>query len=281
MFSKVRLGVSEAAYLRPLLEGLQNQDSPFELISDLPAVHSVHLNKRTSDIRGAFLSPIDYARYGGSYRIVPQVCVSSSNPTGTIMLSVKSRIRNIQKVAVDIRVTSEIILAKIILLERMRNLPENRSEIEFIPMMPDIDAMLQKADAALIVNFSPPKLPPSKNFTIDLVEEWSDMTGFPYVHGFWVSREEDIDEEQIGTLIKARDLGTSAIDRIARDVARQTGLPAEECRKYFDSFSYDFDKAQVESISEYIQFAYYHGILSDVPEIKFFEAPKTNLQRLN
>lgn len=273
MALKVRLGVSAATYLRPLLLGLENAGSLFELSPDLPAVNSVHLNKRTNDLRCAFLSPIDYARYGGSYRIVPQVCVSSANPTGTITFTVKNGVRNIRKVAVDVRITSEIVLAKIILLERFRNLPENRSEIEFIPMMPSVETMLQKADAALTVNLSPTKTPLSDHYTLDLVEEWVDMTGLPYVHGFWVAREEDIDDVHIKAIIDARMSGVAQMNVMISDSALQSNVTRQELETYFESFSYDFGQPEIDSLTEFIQFAYYHGALSDVPDVNFFDYP--------
>jgi len=273
MHPKLRLGVSEATYLRPLLSGLDAPDSPFELAVDLPAVNSVHLNERTGDIRCAFLSPIDYARYGGSYRIIPHVCVASSNPTNTITLTIKQGIRSIRKVAVDVRVTSEIILAKILLVERLRNLPEDRSGVEFVPMMPSLDAMLQKADAALIVSFSPAKRPTSEHYTLDLVEEWSDMTGFPYVHGFWVAREEDIEADHIKSLVDARNRGVAQLDELTRGQGLRGDGSPEELREYFDSFSYEFGDAEVESVREFVTYAYYHGVLGDVPEISFFDSP--------
>jgi predicted solute-binding protein len=271
MASKVRLGVSDAMYLRPLLFGLETADSPFELSYDIPAVSSLHLNKRTNDLRCAFLSPIDYARYGGSYRLVPQICVSSSRSTGTITLTVKHGIRNIRKVAVDIRVTSEIVLAKIILLERFRNLSEDRAEIEFVPMMPSLELMLQKADAAVIVNPSPVKSPLSDHFTLDLVEEWSDMTGFPYVHGFWVAREEDIGIDHIKALTNAKNLGVAQIPAISRHSALQANVSEQELETYFESFSYVFGQSEIDSVNEFVTFAYYHGALVDVPEITFFD----------
>lgn len=272
MLSKIRLGVSDAMYLRPLLVGLNSADSPFEPAFNFPAVNSIHLNERTDDLRCAFLSPIDYARYGGSYRVVPQVCVSSSKPTGTITLTVKRSIRNIRTVAVDIRVTSEIILAKIIMLERLRNLPEDRDKIEFLPMMPDLQSMLQKADAALIVNLSPLKSPSAEHSTIDLVEEWSEMTGFPYVHGFWVGREEDMEEHHVKALIAAKNRGVEKIGDVIEDCSLQSPFSHDDLKNYFESFSYDFDEGEIESVSEFITFAYYHGVLNDVPEISFFES---------
>ncbi len=276
MASKVRLGVSDAAYLRPLLVGLDAADSPFELSFDFPAVNSIHLNGRTNDVRCAFLSPIDYARHGGSYRIVPEVCVSSAQSTRTITLTIKNGVRNIRKVAVDVRVTSEIILAKIILQERFRNLPEDRSEIEFVPMMPSLETMLRKADAALVVNLSPTKNLPPQHYTLDLIEEWSDMTGFPYVHGFWVAREEDIESDHIKALVGAKNRGAAQIDSIVRDYAPRAEITPEELRHYFDSFSYDFGPSEIDSVAEFFSFSYYHGVLGDVPEPAFFDFSATS-----
>ena len=276
MSSRVRLGVTEATYLRPLLAGLDSVSSPFELSSDLPAVNSVRLSERTNDLRCAFLSPIDYARYGGSYRIVPDVCVSSTRATRTVTLTVKNGVRNIRRIAVDVRVTSEIILAKIILLERFRNLPEDRSDIEFVPMMPSLETMLQKADAALIVNLSPTKNLPPQHYTLDLVEEWSDMTGFPYVHGFWVAREEDIGGNQVKALMDAKNRGVAQIGSISQAYASQAEISQQEVKEYFDSFSYDFGQSEIDSVAEFFTFSYYHGVLADVPEPTFFDFSTTS-----
>ncbi len=276
MPARVRLGVSEALYLRPLLAGLDAEDSPFQLVTDLPAVNAVRINERTSDIRCAFLSPIDYARHAGSYRMVPGVAVSSDRATNTITFTVGKDVRNIRKVAVDIRVTSEIILAKILLIERLKNMPGNGTDIEFIPMMPSLDTMLQKADAALIVNLAPSKAPPSNLFSLDLVEEWNDMTGLPYVHGFWVAREEDLSRDAVDALIRARDRGVADLERAIHLRASEYELPQDNMKTYFDSFRYDFGEDVVDGLNEFATMAYYHGVLGDVPDINFFDSSHAN-----
>ncbi len=118
---KSRLAVSNALYLKPLLFGLDRTDSPFDLIVDIPAQNALKFSQRSEGIRNAFLSPIDYARHGAEYCIVPHICVASSVPTNTIQLFIKSDLRKIDSIAVDIRYTSEIILAKIILEEKYHN----------------------------------------------------------------------------------------------------------------------------------------------------------------
>jgi chorismate dehydratase len=272
---KSRLAVSDLLYLKPLLFGLDRADSPFELVFDYPANNSLKLSERSDGVRSAFLSPIDYARHGGEYRIVPNICVASSNQTNTIQLVLKSNLHNIERVAIDVRFTSEIILAKIILSEKYRNQPTH-SKLQFIPMMPDVDEMLTKADAALIVQDNPQMISRTGTFTLDLVEEWNDLTGLSYIHGFWVGREEELSKTETQALLTAKTNGILLKSQIAQSAAQQRNLSLNELTSYVSSFSYDFGEKEEESLAEFIQYAYFHGIIGDVPEVIFFDINTSN-----
>ncbi|MEX2115717.1 MAG: MqnA/MqnD/SBP family protein [Bacteroidota bacterium] len=266
MADRQRLGVPEALYLRPLIHGLDRSD--VELHRTLPAQLAIDFRDRPEFLRGAFLSPLDYARHGANYQIVPGLCVSSSDPTGTIRLYINPNRKNISTLAVDIRVTSEIILARIVLLERFPNLSSERHGLTILPMMPDPTAMLAKADAALVVNLSPSKAPDAL-FSLDLVEEWSDLTGLPYVHGMWVVREDQFTDDEVRTLLRAKEEGTTALTRGTTNPTPE--LPGEEdLRRYYASFSYDMSHQQVESLTEFFRYAFYHGVLRDIPDLNFY-----------
>jgi predicted solute-binding protein len=275
---KSRLAVSDVTYLSPLLFGLDRAESPFDLVKDIPAKNAVKLNERSEGIRSAFLSPIDYARHGGAYCIVPNICVASSRRTNTIQLILKSDLNNIERIAIDVRFTSEVILAKIILAEKYRN-QSSRQNLQFIPMMPDIDAMLAKGDAVLLVNDIPKPFERAGTFMLDLVEEWNDLTDLPYVHGFWVGREEELSEEEAHALLTAKKDGLLLKKQIAQTIAQQRNLPFDTMIQYLSSFSYDFGEREVESIAEFIQYAYYHGVIGDVPEIRFFDIKSEDSSR--
>lgn len=270
---KSRLAVPDLCYLQPLLYGLEQPHSPFELVVDIPARNSLALSERSGNLRGAFLSPIDYARYGAEYCIVPDVVVASSQPSETILLFIKQETRNINRIAVDIRFTSEIILAKILLLEKFRNLASHSSSLQFLPMMPDLERMLEKADAALLVQ-SPPLLPnPQHVFALDLVEEWFDFTGLPYVHGFWVGREEEMNEREAKALQQAHKEGITLLSHIAQSFAPRYHQTPERLQSYLETFTYTFTSEHEESLAEFFHYAYFHGALPDVPEIRFFDVP--------
>jgi predicted solute-binding protein len=267
---KSRLAVSDALYLKPLLFGLERTESPFELMVDVPAINSLKLSKRSEEIRNAFLSPIDYARHGGEYCIVPHICAASSQRSNTIQLYLKSNLHNIKRIAVDVRYTSEIILTKIILSEKYRNQP-NHQNLHFLPLIPDLDVMLGKADAALIVNDVPKKFDRQDIYMLDLVEEWNDLTNLPYVHGFWVGREEELKDEEAKALYAAKAGGMLLKTQIVQTNARQHNLSFDEMTEYSSAFSYDFGEKEEESLAEFIQYAYFHGIIGDVPEIRYFD----------
>jgi chorismate dehydratase len=274
-----RLALPEHLFVQLLVQGLDRQQSPFELVTDLPAKNSLHFSQRTGELRCAFLSPIDYARHGAEYRIVPGIAASALIPNNVVKLLVRADARAIATVAVDIRVTSEIILAKIIIQERYRSAGSAGKELAFIPMLPDPAAMLKKADAALIVEFGPPTVRSLEGaFELDLVEEWTDMTGLPYVFGFWVGREDEFIAEEAKALSDAKRTGISVRDRLALDIAAARQLPRAETQRYFESFSYDLGEQEEQSLEEFNRYAFFLGALPDAPELKFFDfdaAPPT------
>ena len=278
---KQLLGVSEAAYLRPLIYGLEASDSPYELLVDLPAETAIKLRERTRNLGCAFLSPIDYARHGADYRIVPDVGVSSSSCTDTIQLFVNQGVRNIRSLSVDIRVTSEIILAKIVLIEKFPNLASSGAEIRFVPMLPKLDEMLAKADGALVVNFHPVHRSPEGLLALDLVDEWNDLTGLPYVHGFWVGHDNTETEGIVPDLLRAKEEGLRHIEGIASQVAQRLTLPIDKAVEYFSSFSYKLGQEEQEGLLEFIRYAFYHGVLPDVPDINFFELDSSATPSVN
>lgn len=279
--SKSVIGVSEASYLRPLWYGLRNSEGDLDLRVDIPAQLPISLQQRTGNLRCAFLSPIDYARHGGDYCIVPGVAVSSVNRSNTIQLFVNPHVRDIEKIAVDIRVTSEIILAKIILAEKFPNREVSKREPQFLPMLPNRVEMLRKADAALIVNLHPVEKVEEKPFALNLVEEWNDMTGLPYVHGCWVGHDEEDLGGVVRELLRSKEQGVTHLDQIAHMLAAEKNLSRQFTSQYLSTFSYEFGELEQESMTEFMKYAYFRGILPDIPDLSFFEVARPQSPPIN
>ncbi len=273
----LKVGVPDALYVKPFLYGLQSSESPFLLHQDIPGNLALLQSEDSPLLKAgcAFLSPIDYARHGGEYRIVPDLCVSSLGKNNTIQLYVNSDLINIRTMAVDIRVTSEIVLGKILLAEKFSNLSGKGDPLQLIPMMPNPKEMLSKADAALLVNFYPHQFELPNAFSLDLAEEWEDLTDLPYVHGIWVGREDDLPIEHVNAIRSIHMKSSENIGISSSQEAVKRNGSEKEYAEYLSSFSFAMSQKEEESLVEFFRICYYHGILKDVPELKYFEIEST------
>ena len=126
-----------------------------------------------------------------------------------------------------------------------------------MPVAGTLGAMLQKADAALLAGDAALGSIRDMPEAIDLVEEWIAATDLPYVHGFWCARERGLGEPEWRTL--------EGLPGSIRETGHDAGGPSA-----VDLFSYDFPENVQEGIREFLRYAYYHGILPDVPDLRFF-----------
>lgn len=249
-----KLAVPHHLYVAPLTYGLVPDASPFELLYDLPAVNGIKL--RQDDVDAALITPIDYARESSDYSILPGVAVSSKEESQAIALFFRSGLLSISTIAVDIGLTSEIVLTRIIMAEKYNINPQ------FIPMMPDLNAMLVKADAALLAGnsiFGVMK----ETQRLDLVDEWADLTDLPYIHGFWGYKPNALNSDERRRLIHVRDNGIRHLDSITQN-ASDTGV----ADNYLHRFSYILDDDTVDLLGIFFRYSFYYGIITDVPEVR-------------
>ncbi len=265
MDSKKKLGIPGALLAAPLTAAL-HVESGFALAVDAPARNALRLREHHLD--AALLSPIDFARDSSSYRVVPGVAVSSQSANNAITLHFREGLHDIATLAVDPALTSEIILAKIILAEEFDVSPK------IVPLQASLDVMLGKADAALLAGDASLREAAAHRNIVDLVEAWTEMTELPFVHYFWCAREEDLTADEVKALQQARDEGTAMFDKIAAQAASHSlsSLSAATLKDHLEMFSYDFTQDAEEGLKEFLRYAYYHGVLPDVPDLRYFGA---------
>ena len=254
-----RLGIIGSLYAQPLFQQLVQQmagaSPPFELLKDVPTALALKLRQRQLD--GAFLSPIDYARDYSDYGIVPAVGVISEGESGAVGLFFNENLRTVKTIATDASSGSEVILAHLILKEKYNIVPQ------ILAVTGSLDVALTNADAVLAIGDAARTMSQMLN-KIDLVDEWTDLTGLPYVHGFWVGRDGMLAPFEISLLVESARSGEKNLEAMG---------PGPD-RDYLAHFEYDLGDQAVESLNEFYRLAYYHGILKDIPEVKFFELEK-------
>ncbi len=292
---RTRYGIPYYFYTKPLTYRLEQDLENVDLHVDLSSQNAVRLKSNELDV--ALLSPIDYARNSSQYRIVPNICVSSKVGNRTVLLHFRKGLRKINTVAADIGLTSELVLAKIILTEKYNTSPQ------FIPMIPlspnaavgsrcsgsrkaghaekrhnvvagwpDVPAMLKKADAALIVGGPFVARSVDSECTIDLVEEWDDLTDLPYVLALWISRMDTLNPTNLYSLKHSLEEGLRHLDEIALSAAEEQPIEAEEYKSHLAPFKFTLDEGAIDSLSEFYRYAFYYGMIGEVPEIRFYPA---------
>ncbi len=248
MNSRTLIGIPADISCRPFRDALRSAGG-FEIVLDAPASLARRLEHR--ELNGALLSPIDFARNASEYLIVPGSAVSSQSGNESIVIHFREGVKAVRTLAVQPVSASDIILAKILLAERFDIEPR------IMPLTGSLDAMLARADAALLAGDAALGSALERPEALDLVEEWIAATDLPYVHGFWCAREKMLTDDERTVL---GGLGS----RVA-DPAPESGGPSP-----LDLFSYDFPENVQEGIREFLRYAYYHGILPDVPDLRFF-----------
>lgn len=267
MVARKRLGINAELFSSPVFYRLADEPA-FECMVDLFAGNAIKMRKH--DLDAAFLSPVDYARESSDYCIIPNIAVSSRSANDSIVLCFKEGLHSVKTIAVNPALTSEIVLASILLGEQFDIRPK------IVPVMDSRDPTLQLTDAVLLVGNDALEQAHGHQNKLDLVEEWTDMTDLPYVFGFWCAHEAKITEDDVTKILQACNSGVKSLEKIVQvETAKHPQHSAETLKRYLQAFSFTFTDVEQESVREFLRYAYYHGVLPDVADLHFYPTRDT------
>ena len=151
-------------------------------------------------------------------------------------------------------------------------------EVEFQLAAANLDAMLGRADAAILIG-DPALLALEERATRfertgvelvyhDLAEEWHSMTDLPFVSAVWSAAPGCPLDECIGDdFIHSRDQGLINIDALARDWSARIPLSEAAIRSYLSTnIHYILDEECIAGMKAFFRFAAEAGVL---PEYHF------------
>jgi predicted solute-binding protein len=160
--------------------------------------------------------------------VIPGVGIASRGPVRSILLISKCLPAEIATLAGDTSSRTSVALARIVLSRRFGGTPR------VVPAAPDLDAMLAKADAALIIGDPALRIDPEKlpYHVYDLGQEWTAWTGLPMVFAVWAGRGGVITPEVESVFQRSWRYGQDRLHEIvaAESVAR--AFPPELVRRY-------------------------------------------------
>ncbi|MBM3264322.1 MAG: hypothetical protein FJY97_12975, partial [candidate division Zixibacteria bacterium] len=137
---------------------------------------------------------------------------------------------------------------------------------------PDMDAMLGRADAALVIG--DPALENADRTTphLDLGAEWTALTGLPFVYAFWAGRPDAVAPADVAALRRSAEAGIPRIPEIAAEYARTRNHPTAFYTAYLsDHLSYALGPEEQAGLMEFYRRALRLGLIDHIPTISNFE----------
>jgi len=152
------------------------------------------------------------------------------------------------------------------------------AEVPFVPMVANLDAMLERADAAILIGDPALLALEERNNQFertgeelvyrDLAEEWRALTGLPFVSAVWgtassaLAGSSLLDERIANDFIQSRDHGLANIDTLVEEWSPRFAIPEETIRTYLtDNIHYVLDEECVEGMRGFFRLAAEYGVL--------------------
>jgi predicted solute-binding protein len=106
---------------------------------------------------------------------------------------------------------------------------------------------------------------------IDLGEEWTSMTGLPFVWAFWAGCAGAVGPDHIVALQETRDEGVRRIEAVARDYFRDAPEHQELGARYLrDNIKYGFGDAEREGLERFYRYAAEVGAAPREADVLFY-----------
>ena len=247
----------------PLNEGLAQR---YHIDWMLPSECADRLASGEADIG---LVPIAALATNPNLRLLPGCTIASKGRVRSLLLvrRAKQKLDAIRTVAADTASRTTIAYTQI-LFKKWGN-----TAVDFFPMAADLDAMLERADAAVVIG-DPALMALEEQANRfertgeelvyhDLAAEWKAMTGLAFVSAIWAARA-DVDQSVAEDFIRSRDHGLKNIDALVEEWERKIPLGEETIRTYLtENIHYVLDEECIEGMRGFFRMAAEAGVLPE------------------
>jgi chorismate dehydratase len=183
---------------------------------------------------------------------VPGVGVAARGAVRSILLVSKRPLAEIRTLAADSSSRTSVALTRIVLSRRYG------AEPLFLPSAPDLSAMLDQADAALIIGDPALRLDLSSlpYHVADLGQEWTEMTGLPMVFAVWAGHQRHITPAVVKALNDSCRYGRDHLEDIVKIDAAARGIPEALARDYLTrNIVNELGPREYEGLDLYLRYA--------------------------
>ncbi len=253
----------------------------YQIHSAMPSQCAAELAEGSADIG---LIPIAAYATTPGLAILPGCTIASLDRVRSIVLVVKhpGGIGAARRVAADTDSRTSNAYAQIIFRKF------HHTDPEFLPYEPNLDAMLEGCDAAILIG--DPALHALEDQSarlartgerleyLDLAHVWKQHAGVPWVSAVWAVRPEAIDAAKLTAqqvtedFLHSRDQGMAHIEDLVREWAPRIAIPASTIRSYLSThIYYVLDEACLAGMELFFRYAAETGVLPQAPPLRWLE----------
>lgn len=264
MKAAVHIGAVGYLNARPLTWALDAHPQRWAIRYDLPSVCSSLLHAGQVDL--GLVPSIDYLQDPG-YRFVPGVGIGSSGQIASVALYTRVPVDRVTSIALDTSSRTSVTLIRVLCRHRFHISPE------FVAHGPDLGAMVTAADAGLLIGdpaFEADHVTLGLQ-KVDLGEEWTAMTGLPFIYAAWTGRPGAVSDADVEALQEAQEIGVRSVDAIAAEYGRGDSSRTARAAAYLrDNVKYGLGPDEAAGLQQFLNYAADLGLAPRRRQLEFF-----------
>lgn len=197
-------------------------------------------------------------------RVVPGLCVAATHEVRSVLLISDRPVEEIRRVALDENSRTSAALVRVVLGDRYGIDPET------VTRAPQIDEMLEDADAALLIGDPALRVERGRFTILDLAAEWRELTGRPFVFAVWAVAA-GVSTDGLGAALNGSlGAGLEEMEVIIERAMSEMGLAREVVERYLlRHLNFVMGPDELAGLEEFYRRAATHGAIESAIPIHF------------
>ena len=242
----MRIGSVPYLNAKPLIAWFETPEgsrSGVEVVYDVPS--RLARMVEAGEVGCAMVSSVELFRHA-DWRAVPGIAIASTGKVLSVRLFSKVPVDRVRSVALDTSSLTSSALVRVLFARWWQATPCYK------PAAPHLEAMLQQADAALLIGDKGMMACSEGLFVVDLGEEWYRWTGLPFVWALWLGRVESVNARSEEVLHRAREWGLAHLETIVQQEAKRLNIDESLIRHYLrDIMQYEMTDAHEQALNRF------------------------------
>jgi chorismate dehydratase len=267
------LRISAISFLNtaPLMWDFEHGEAArdFSIEYTIPSACAAALAANQADI--GIIPAVTYAEIPGLV-ILPNIAIAAKDFVRSILLVSKKPIEQIETVATDTSSRTSVALLQVLFAKFFGG------HRQLTPHAPELDAMLRRHDAALLIGDAALQMQVNKEyFVYDLAHLWHERTDRPFVFAFWAVRLDSLDRapghvDLVKVFQQSRDHGLEGANLriIAQEWSPNIGLSESDIYSYLtENVHYYLDRQNHAGLQLFLRYSQEIGLIPAEPELRF------------